>query len=163
MVKSWLGLFFGCLFGVVLAQEPGACSMKDGSDLGGLNWMAGHWRLEDQGKVSEEWWVPAAGGLMLGLHRDTTSGKRAFFEYLRIEHRGDAVVYLASPLGRDATEFTLSDCGSDWAVFENAAHDWPKVIRYQLEGNTLIAVAEGGKGEPPRATTWRLTRVETAQ
>jgi len=143
----------------LLAQGPLPCEAAPGGESDGLNWMAGHWRLATDGKVSEEWWVPSAGGLMLGMHRDTRPGKGAFFEYLRIEFRGDAIVYVASPFGRGTTEFKLTECGENWVKFENPQHDWPTVIRYVLEGETLVAVAEGGEGDQARSATWRLTRV----
>jgi uncharacterized protein YbjT (DUF2867 family) len=115
----------------------------DRGSLEALDWMTGHWRSGD----GEELWLAPRGGLMLGLNREVRAGRPAAFEYLRIEARADgALVYLASPGGRDATPFRLTTLGPRRAVFTNPSHDFPKILTYWREGETLRARADGVEG-----------------
>lgn len=91
----------------------------------------------------EEVWTSAKGGVMLGLHRDVSPGKAAFFEFLRIEERRDTMVYIASPRGLGTTEFKLVKVEDSVAVFENLEHDFPQRIIYRRVGNGLTARIEG--------------------
>ena len=88
------------------------------ADVTALGWMAGAWASED-GRV-EELWLPPKGGVMLGLHREVSAGGDVFFEYLRIEQHADAVVYQASPMGREPTPFRSVEIGVQRVVFDRA-------------------------------------------
>jgi hypothetical protein len=110
--------------------------------LADLAWMAGSWATSEAGKVSEEHWTKPAGGLMLGVHRDTGGAKTAF-EFLRIEESSGRITYLASPQGQAATPFELVESAAQRAVFANPAHDFPLRILYWREGASLCAAVEG--------------------
>jgi len=105
-------------------------------------WMAGSWGDEVDGVKMEEHWTKGEGGLMVGMHRDV-GPKRVSFEFLRIEKRGDRIVYLAMPGGRPATEFPLKSSEPDRVLFENPAHDFPQRIAYWRDGARLCASVEG--------------------
>ncbi|MCP3981027.1 MAG: hypothetical protein GY716_17155 [bacterium] len=129
----------------------------DSAALGDLGWMTGFWRSERDGNVAEEYWTDAAGGVMLGLHRDVRGSGKAFFEYLRIEQTDEGVVYLASPRGAAPTPFRLVENGPGRAVFANPEHDWPTSITYRLEGETTLCSTAAGPG---REAEWCWERVE---
>src|SRR5262245_58619757 len=88
-------------------------------------WMAGSWAGKSDGVDMEENWTKPAGGVMLGMHRDVRPDKKTSFEFLRIEKRGDSLVYLAMPGGQPATEFPLKSATANEIVFENLGHDFP--------------------------------------
>lgn len=103
-------------------------------ELASLGWLGGTWRANDGEQVIEERWAPAAGGKMLGGSFTLGAGKLAGFELLTIERRGDGAVYVARPGGNEpGTEFALASSGDGTWSFENAAHDFPNVIRYVRE------------------------------
>lgn len=131
-----------------------ACGEPDTPTLVDLAWMAGHWAATVGDVSMEEAWIGPQGGVMLGVHRNVRVGGTAFFEYLRIEDRGGQVVYIASPMGRGATEFTLVLVENRRVVFENPAHDFPQRIIYRREGDTLSARAEGLVDGQSRADEW---------
>ena len=134
------------------ANDPSEKSLEG---LECLAWMAGAWASQSDRGVSEEWWTEPAGGLMLGLHRDVSPSGKAFFEYLRIEKAGEAIFYYASPAGREATAFRLTECRQGFAVFENPEHDFPRKITYRLDpGQELCATVEGISKGKPRQSTW---------
>ncbi len=117
------------------------------SDLSGLRFLEGNWKGESGKALFEERWTDAAGGTMLGVSRTIVSGNMVAFEYLRIEAREDGVFYVAQPNGNPKTEFRLTHASEGEAVFENPAHDHPKIIRYRLREGALVAETEGNEGK----------------
>lgn len=124
--------------------------------LDSLAWMAGHWTLTDGGETSEEVWLPPAGGMMLGLHRDA-KGDRGSFEFMRIAATKNGIVYFAQPSGRPPTPFTLVESTKGRAVFANPQHDFPKRIIYFLKDAQLCARVEG-EGSAEQAMEWCWNR-----
>lgn len=111
-----------------------------------LAWMAGSWKGEHDGGTIEEHWMSPAGKTMSGMSRLVVGERTAFHEYLRIKQNADGTIdYLAQPVGRcPATPFRLTKLSANLAVFENPAHDDPKLIRYELKSDgTLSATTEG--------------------
>lgn len=120
------------------------------SEMDAVAFMTGSWAGTDKdGARVEEHWTHADAGSLFGTSRTSKGGKLEFFEFLRIERKDDgAIVYIAQPLGKPATEFKRVESPKGEAVFENLAHDWPKRIRYQRVGATLHIRVEGAAGEP---------------
>ena len=137
----------------VLFLAPGL-QASDGPELDDLQWLAGHWTGTDGGVEMEELWTVPKGGMMLGIHRDVASSRPAFFEYLRIEEREHAVVYIASPRGQGATEFVLTLINEQTAVFENPDHDFPRKITYRRMGIRLLVRVEGEIDGAPQSQAW---------
>jgi Domain of unknown function (DUF6265) len=106
--------------------------------------MAGSWTGESGGVEMEEHWTSAAGGVMLGMHRDLKPNGRTAFEFLRVEQqKNGTLVYQAMPMGRPATPFKLKTITSSRVVFENLEHDFPQRIIYWRDREKLCARVEG--------------------
>ena len=119
--------------------------------------MTGSWSSESNGVRMEEHWTSAAGGVMLGMHRDI--GKKTSFEFLRIEQAEDgSLVYHAQPSGRPATPFKLKSISDSKVVFENAEHDFPQRIIYWRKGERLCARVEGTIGGKLESEEWCWNR-----
>lgn len=118
------------LSSVVHAAEP--------VPLSSLSWLAGSWKVEKKNGVVEEQWTTPAGGMMLGVSRTIRDGKVVEFEFVRIEQRGDSLVYVAQPGGRPPTEFKVESATADEVVFANLQHDFPKRIRYKRNGDDAV-------------------------
>lgn len=118
----------------------------DGGSLAALDWLAGCW----EGDGGEECWLPAGGGMMLGLNRAPEKDGRSGFEFLRIVEEDDGgLVYLASPGGRHPpTPFAATEVGERHVVFANPEHDFPQRITYRLEddGSLRARVEANGEG-----------------
>jgi Domain of unknown function (DUF6265) len=125
------------------ASAPAAPAAPAAS-IDSLSWMVGSWTGK-MGKAGiEEHWIPPAGKTMMAVARTIVGDRTVAFEFLRIEQRADAIVYIAQPGGRPPTEFRLTASTPTSATFENPQHDHPKLIRYTKEGeSTLIAEIEG--------------------
>lgn len=121
------------------AANPPAAASPD------LDWLAGQWCLESGDKLIEEHWLPAKGGLMLGLSRTTRGDRTLSFEFLRVLHADGATHYLAQPQGAPPTSFRLTASGTGWARFENPAHDFPQRIEYRRTREGLHAEIATGQ------------------
>lgn len=123
--------------------------------LADLSWLAGCWIHESKGVRSEECWMEPAGTLMPGLHRDVRPNGKTFFEYLRIEKTDSAIVYFATPSGKETTLFPLLKSTKNHVVFENPMHDFPQRIIYELRADgTLRAAIEGLQDGEMRSEEW---------
>jgi hypothetical protein len=136
-----------------IAAADGATSVEE------LSWLAGHWLSESGGRRSEEIWTDAAGGVLVGVHRDVDSSGQVAFEFLRITEQEGWIVYLASPGGRPATAFRLVGTAERTATFENSEHDFPQRIVYRLDADgVLSARIEGEVDGETRSSEWRWRR-----
>jgi hypothetical protein len=150
LAAAILGLALVASF--ALAERPGPIDK--------LAWMAGSWAGETGGVAMEEHWTAPRGGMMLGMHRDVQDGRAVFFEFLRIEARGDDLVYLAQPRGRPETPFTAVEVSESRVVFENKAHDFPqRVLYWTTKDGLLHARVEGPKGGKVVGEEWSWKRV----
>lgn len=140
---------------------PAVSALGEGpkADIASLSWLAGAWGGDDAGTFNEETWIAPKGGSMLAVHRDVKDGKTVGFEFLRIEERGNSLVYVASPEGKPPTPFALVESGATRIVFENEGLEFPRRILYYREGETLHARIEGTHGGKPAAKEWIWRRV----
>jgi hypothetical protein len=128
--------------------------------LDDLAWLAGHWQGGSNGRVTEELWLPPAGGLMLGLNRVVGPEGKAFFEYLRIEQTAEGVFYRATPRGGATTSFKLVQSSSTTVVFENRAHDFPQRISYAMTPtDELLVTISGDVDRKTESRSWSWRRI----
>jgi hypothetical protein len=137
-----------------------------GSAAARLDWMIGAWSSTgEDGADTIERWCLGRDGALVGENRTNAGGRVVHSETLRIEARGESLVYVASPIGQATTEFTGSaQCGGDRgncaetceAVFSNPAHDFPSEIIYGrcLQNELLVATIRGGE----RRASWTFER-----
>jgi Domain of unknown function (DUF6265) len=122
-------------------------------------WMAGTWTGAAGGVDMMELWTPPAGGAMLGLHQDVRDERTVEFEFLRIEAGADGVTYWASPMGRPATPFRMSERSEKHVVFANPDHAYPTRILYWLSDDGLLhARIEGTRQGAPASEEWSWRR-----
>lgn len=130
-----------------LAAANTVAGAAESTAMPDLRWISGHWCLDAGGEHIEEYWLPAAGDLLLGVGRTVKGGKTATFEFFRIQSNDGATNYLAQPQGAPPTAFRLTAAGAGWARFENPSHDFPQRVEYRrTEGGLLAQIAGIGKG-----------------
>lgn len=121
-----------------------------------LGWLGTTWVGTTGQVTTEERWTPAASGGMIAVARTLRGPQLASFEFLCIVERGGTLVYVAMPDGRQPpTFFTLTGITDGSAIFENPAHDYPKMIRYSLspDGTTLETMIAGANGARPQTVS----------
>ena len=143
----------GSATGRALQTEKPAFKVDD------LSWLSGDWETAPGRMQIEEHWTKPSGGALLGVGRTIAGGKMVFFEYLRIETRGEEIFYVAQPKGRTpGTDFKLVRLSAGEAVFENLQHDFPKRIIYRKQadgGLTARIEGDGTEKEKPQEFKYR--------
>lgn len=114
-----------------------------GAESDGFDWVQGDWCGGTAEERIEEHWLPAHGGLRLGVARTLTGARTSSFEFLRIEMVDGVATYIAQPGGAPPTSFKRTAGGENWVRFENPAHDFPKRIEYRRTGDALHAEIAG--------------------
>jgi len=131
---------------------PAIPAFADEPDFG---WLAGHWRAEDGGRISEEVWMQPRGGLMTGMARTLHDGRAVSFEFAHIT-TGEDAAYFAQPGGQPPVRFDLVSQDGHSAAFENPDHDFPQRIEYAREGDVLTATIS--TMDRTREFSWSWTR-----
>jgi hypothetical protein len=108
-----------------------------------LDWLAGRWCSNGDGRQIEEVWLAEAGATALGLSRTLRGQKLESFEYMRIVSDGKAAHFHVQPNGAPPTVFAQAGRGQGWIRFENPAHDFPNRIEYRRQGDRLHAYIAG--------------------
>jgi hypothetical protein len=141
------------------APSPGPSPRK----IADLAWLEGHWVGSDGPLQMEEIWTSAAGGVLVGLHKDVTTrggtAQKVWFEFQRIESGAEGIAYVAQPGGQSPTRFALIEQADRRVVFANPAHDFPQRILYWLDdAGALHARIEGPKDGKTVGQEWTWTR-----
>jgi hypothetical protein len=134
---------------------PHAEPFKAGLEV--LAWLPGAWTGRHGTASIEERWGPTSGGAILGTARTVERGRMVAFEFLRILEQEGTLIYVAQPNGGPATEFTLTEATATRLVFENPAHDYPKRVVYERQGENGLTteISDTDGGNPNRATYTR--------
>lgn len=75
------------------------------ADLSVVEWMAGHWRGEAFGGITEEIWAPPMGGSMMFSFRLISDNKVGFYELGHIREVDDTLVYELKHFNDDMTSW----------------------------------------------------------
>jgi hypothetical protein len=159
-----IGLGFA---GFALSTEK---EMKKTPSLEDLGWMAGRWRLLDEGDVWEETWSPHEGDSMVGMMRWVKAGKVSLYELMALEQGEDGLVFRMLHFGRGLAAWesekkgpltyraTLTSKGR--LEVEDPKRDFPRRIVYAREGDVLEVILTGEKDGKPRVASFRFTRTK---
>lgn len=140
----------GCAAAQAPARDPTAA----------LTWLAGCWERRDGSTLIEERWTPPRAGSLFGMSRTTRGESLLEFEFTRIHHAGDTLIFVAQPSGQPPTEFRVATSGDRDLVFENRTHDFPQRVRYRAVGpDSLFARIEGTLEGRPRGFDFPYRRV----
>lgn len=145
------------LLGVGVAAAPPPA--RQGGRLDALRWLAGCWELRSPRRTTLEMWMPPAGDLMLGASRTVAGGVVREFEQLRLEARGDTLVYTAQPSRQAQAEFRGAAGSDSGFTVENLQHDFPQRILYRRRGaDSLVARIEGPGPGGTRGVDYAMRR-----
>ncbi len=60
--------------------------------LSAIGWLAGHWRGEAFGGITEEVWTPPLGGSMMSAFKLVVDGKIKFYEFVTIAEENETLL-----------------------------------------------------------------------
>jgi len=142
---------------IALATSPRIVTIED------LGWLAGRWGGEKNGIAMEEHWTDAAGGGLVGMHKDVKAGKMVSFEFFRIAPGAEGrATYFTQPGGMPAIPFVAVEMTTSRVVFENKEHDFPQRILYwKTEDGRLHAKIEGPMNGETVSEEWSWARLSS--
>jgi hypothetical protein len=126
-----------------------------------LAWLPGCWTTDNAEAGSGEQWMPAAGGMLLGMSRTVRGGKTVGWEFMRIGNTPEGkLAFFAQPGGKPPATFAVLKQSATEVVFENPDHDFPQRVIYRFESpDKLRASIEGVRNGTTRSIPYPMTRV----
>jgi Domain of unknown function (DUF6265) len=116
------------------------------TDLKKLSWLEGKWERVNTkpGKTGFEVWTKISSSEWKGMGVSLNGADTAFVEKLRLIVQDGTPYYVADvPQNQDEVRFRISELTATGFVCENPAHDFPKKISYQRDGDKLKATISG--------------------
>lgn len=125
-----------------------------------LAWLGGCWTTTwPDGSVTQEQWLPPAGGALLGVVRTVAGGQMVSHEFLSIGAVDGRLAYVARPSGQPEATFPVVTASATEVVFENPTHDFPTRIVYRkAKDGTVSARIEGKIDGAPQAVDFPYKR-----
>jgi hypothetical protein len=120
--------------------------------------MTGCWTISSPARTVTEFWLPPAGGTMLGVSRTVVKEKTIEYEFLVLRSGADGLEYVATPSRQTQTIFKATKVGRGEVVFENPAHDFPTRITYRQADGGIVATIDGMMNGKPRAIDFKYQR-----
>jgi hypothetical protein len=143
------------------AKQPSTTAAR----LTDVAWLAGQWRDDKDGEISEEIWSAPAGDSMMGMWRWVSAGAVKLYEFLTITQDEGGVVFRLRHFDRHGVGWEEKDRPitlqlTRWsdaeAVFEGQGTEGPLRISYRKDGpDGLVATLERGS----RRDEFKLRRV----
>lgn len=128
----------GASLAIACGARPTAGHEEGGIDT--LAWLSGTWQTADQPPSGERW--AREGDRLLGTGFamrpadcagvDACDDVEEITEQLEIVVREGSLVYVATPIAQERTEFVISEASATHFVAENPSHDFPTRIEYRL-------------------------------
>jgi hypothetical protein len=159
---KWIAAFF------VIAMLAQAQEEKQ-TGVAGLAWMAGTWRMEDEGSLWEDHWSAPRGDSIVGISRWIRQGKAALYElfvieeaagtlHLRMRHFNRGLEPWKSE-AKGPLSWPLKSAAKNEVIFEEASRDFPKRMVYRRpEKDVLVVRLEGISGGKEAAQEFRFKR-----
>ena len=140
----------------------GLPSVSKPASVEDLAWLAGCWASVGREAGSGEQWMAPAGGTLLGVNRTVENSQTVAYEFLQIRESAAGVVeFVANPSGQSEAAFALVSLAGGRAVYENAAHDFPRRIIYHLKDDGALEGRIEGEVEGQfRAVNFPFQRVD---
>jgi hypothetical protein len=145
-------MLIASLLVTVLLYQPPTPAIAD------LSWMAGCWTSSSPGRTVTEFWLPPAGGTMMGLSRTIVKDTTAEYEFIVLRSGSRGLEYVAKPSGQAEAIFTATKVSRAEVVFENPTHDFPTRITYRQADEGLVSTIDGVINGKPRAIEFAYRR-----
>jgi hypothetical protein len=131
----------------------------------GLTWMTGCWQTKSarDGSTSNEIWLAARGGSMLGIGQTYGDNKSLSWEAMRIYEEGASVKLWLRPGHRKELTLTLEAAGDGFAAFSAVQEDTTTRLRYERKSaSEMAATFRREQGENRRGADYLFTKMDCA-
>ena len=152
---------------VLSAGGSAAAAAPAPPTLADVAFIAGHWKGDMGGSVSEEIWAPPAGDNMMGMWRLVGDGKVKLFEFLNIVQEADGPVFRLRHFDRRGVGWEDKDkpivlklvvSKPREAAFEGPESSGAGTVRltYRRPSDDALSVTLEKTNKPPQEFTFRL-------
>ncbi|MGL2993576.1 DUF6265 family protein [Flavobacterium sp. TSSA_36] len=132
--------------------------------MASCKWLVGNWKSKSDQGVLEENWKSLNDSTLQGTSFFIKDKDTLHHEAMVLQEIKNELVYKATIKGEnndEAISFLLISMKEKHLVFENAKHDFPQKISYQvLNDSTLSAKISGVLDGKPVTETYTLQKVE---
>lgn len=123
---------------------------KSYSELEKASWLLDRWEnTTPEGTFSEEW-KTENDSVLVGESYFINGKDTLFSETIRLEQQENNLFYIVTVPNQNEekpVEFKLTSSTSDYLVFENPEHDFPKKITYKLVNKDSLYAEISGDGK----------------
>jgi hypothetical protein len=147
-IKYILAFFLGAVL-VSCGAKKQPIKKDPYEKLKSLNWLIGSWENKSpEGTMTESWSV-LNDSVYVGTSSYVEGGVTLFSEEIRLEQKGVDIFYIptikdtSGVATQEPTQFKLTMAEGQKAKFENAKHDFPQLISYELKGDSMLAEISG--------------------
>lgn len=127
--------------------KEASAALNSKSPLQKLEWLLGYWSNETKGQMIGENWLKENDSLFQGFGYGLKEQDTIFRETLQITLLDNEIYYVPTVSGQNDNQpvlFRIIEIGENYFISENKNHDFPQIIRYELESpGVLLAVIEG--------------------
>lgn len=145
--------------------SPSATTAASPPTLADVAFIAGHWKGDMGGALSEEIWVPPAGDSMMGMWRLVGGGQVKLFEFLNIVQEAEGPVFRLRHfdrlgVGREDRDkpivLKLVSLKPREAAFEGREGAGTVRLTYRRTSDEALSVTLEKASQPPQEFTFRL-------
>lgn len=155
-MKSFAFLFF---LPMLYCQAQNTLSFNNDSvspkaTLSAVSWIAGHWKGEAFGGITEEIWSPPLGDSMMFVFKLVTNGKVEFYEIGHIQQQDETLVLQLKHFHGDlkgweekneTVDFKLVKMEADRVYFDDFTFE--KISDQEMNLYVVISDTDGSKQE----------------
>lgn len=137
-------------------------SEKSQKRLRELEWLIGRWENHSNKGNLSEIWERENDSVLIGVSYYVIGRDTVFREKIRLEATEGKVYYKPEVDGQNEGKpvtFTLSRTNDMKWVFENPEHDFPQIITYSHQNDSLVAVISGVQNGQSRSEVFAMKRV----
>lgn len=120
---------------------------KNFEELEKMNWLIGNWENKMPEGILRETWKKDNDSTFLGNSYFINSKDTVHFESIKLNQKGENLIYSATVVGQnndEPVEFKLTSDTPNSFTFENPKHDYPQKIVYKkVNNNSLVAIISG--------------------
>ena len=144
MKRNVLLLAILCSIGLVSATQ-----LKDNKtqSINDIAWILGEWQRTNvrPGTTAYEFWEKSSENLLAGIGFSMKGSDTTFIEKLKIELKDGNLYYVADVQeNAEPVYFKVTQITSNGFVSENPAHNFPKMISYELKDEVMTAIISDG-------------------
>ena len=116
-----------------------------------FNWLLGNWERTNDSNENKtyEYWSKKSDTEYIGLGCTLKNKDTIFKENIHLIKEKEQWIFKVIGVNEEPTLFPLSDISNSGFICENPKNDFPKKIRYSLDGKKLKATISDGKKEIP--------------